>query len=199
MGAPPGPPEAVLPVNKGSAGAGNGQVTTPRMFRNPAGCCGPSTPILIHAQRQHPRSPNGNVRSQAVALQTLPPEAHGARSCRVPTPEAAPGFWQPGASPPSRRCRGSAPQSQVAQSGHPGTSRRRLEAARAATPAVPAAPVSPRATASLLLTTKETCDRRAKTLSVTHPWPMWGRHPFPEHPGRCSSYCQWALKPPRSR
>lgn len=30
-----------------------------------------------------------------------------------------------------------------------------------------------------LLTTKETCDRWAKTLNVTHPWPMRKRQPLP--------------------
>lgn len=35
-GAPPGRPAALLRVNKGSSGAGNGQVATPSMFRKDA-------------------------------------------------------------------------------------------------------------------------------------------------------------------
>lgn len=188
MGAPPGRPEAALRVNKGSSGAGNGQVTTPRRFRNPAaGCGGPSTPILIRAQRQHPRSPHRNARSEAVALRTLPPEVHrgcGVRPCPVPTPEAASGFWQLGTSPPSRQCRGSVPRSRSACSGHPGTSRRWLEAARAATPAVLAAPASPRATTSLCHCSQQ---RKHVTVGPKHlasptlgQW--WGRQPLPRAP-----------------
>lgn len=180
MGAPPGQPEAALPVNKGSAGAGNGQVTTPRKFRNrAAGCCGPSTPILIGAPRQHPRSPHGNARSEPGALRTLPSEAHRCRRtlpCRVPTPEASLGFWQPGplASLPLvlgisaavAGCLQRPPWYLSAQAGS-GSSGYFCWACCAGDS-------SSHHQSLPLLTTKETCDRRAKTLSVSHPWPMWG-------------------------
>lgn len=188
MGAPPGQPEAGLPVNKGSAGATNGQVTTPRKFRNrAAGCCGPSTPILIGAPRQYPRSPHRNARSEARALRTLPSEVHRCRGtlpCRVPTPEAASGFWQPGplaSLPPvlgisvpaaSRLKRPPWYLSAQAGSGTSGDPRRSCCAGGSSSyhQFLP------------LLTTKETCDRRAKTLSVTHPWPMGAGIPLPGAP-----------------
>lgn len=157
-------------------------MTTPSRFRNSAASgCSPSTPILsvvgdsTHGRPHPTETPDlrpqhsGRFRPKCIAAAGLP----------VPTPEAGSGVSLRGPRLPPAGAGG-----QHRGRGLPG----------AVTP-VPlgvgwklherrprglcCAGVSRSHQSLPLLTTKETCDRSAKTLSVTHPWPMGKRQPLP--------------------